>query len=143
VKVHPGDSYGQIDADGKSGHAREQSQQDEEAAKEFGKGGEVGGPGRKSETGNKLSMVLKSAENFVVSVAEHNSAESEAHGEKREGLQPIEVAHAVPPGERRIDYSSGTEEGSGAVIRVCLKFSGLALRLPHFARLTAEAAVAT
>ena len=135
VEVHLGDSYGQIDADGESGHASEQSQQDEQAAKEFGERRQVGGPGRKSEAGDELSVVLESAENFMVSVAEHDSAEGEAHDEKREGLQAIEVAHAVPPSERRIDYSSGTEDGSGGEVRL---FAGLAVGMRRFARRTVE-----
>ena len=117
VEVDLGDGYGQIDADGKSSHAGEQAQQDEQAAKEFSEGREVGGPGRESEAGDELSVVLQSAENFVVSVIDYDGAKSEAHHEERERLQAVEVAHVVPPVERRIDYSSGTEEGSRLSLR--------------------------
>jgi len=117
VEVDLGDGYGQIDADGASSHASEQAQQDEQAANEFGEGGEVGGPGRESEAGDELSVVLQSAENFVVSVIDYDGAKSEAHHEERERLQAVEVAHVVPPVERRIDYSSGTEEGSRLSLR--------------------------
>ena len=82
VEVHLGDGDGEIDADGKSSHAREQAQQDEQAAKEFSEGRKIGGPGRESEAGDELSMVLQSAENFVVSVTGHDGAESEAHNEE-------------------------------------------------------------
>jgi hypothetical protein len=37
----------------------------------------------------------------VVSVVEHDSAQGEAHDEQREGLQAVEVAHVVPPREKR------------------------------------------
>lgn len=61
---------------------------------------------------DELSVVLKSAENFVIAVAEDDCAEGEAQDEEREGLQAVEIAQGVPPGERKIDYSSGAEEGS-------------------------------
>jgi hypothetical protein len=112
VEVNFGDGDGQIDADGESGCASEQAQEDEDAAKEFRKGREVASPGGESEAVDELGMVLKPAENLVVAVAEDDGAEGEAHDEEREGLQAVEIAHEVPPGERKIDYSSGTEEGS-------------------------------
>ncbi len=101
VEVHLGDGDGHIDADGKSSHASEQAQQDEQAANEFGEGGEVGGPGRESEAGDQLSMVVESAEDFVVSVADHDGAEGEAHDEERERLQAVEVAQSSSSGERK------------------------------------------
>jgi len=42
-------------------------------------------------------VVVKSAENLVVPMDEHDRAQGEAHHQKREGLQAIEVAHVVPP----------------------------------------------
>ena len=79
VDVDFGDGDAKVYADGKGGNASEQAQQDEQAAKEFGEGGEVGGPSREPEAGDKLSMVVKSAENLVVSVVEHDGAQGEAH----------------------------------------------------------------
>jgi hypothetical protein len=60
-------------------------------------------------------MVVESAEDFVISVADHDGAEGEAHDEEREGLQAVEVAQTRSSGERNIDYSRGTEEGSRVV----------------------------
>jgi hypothetical protein len=37
----------------------------------------------------------------VISVADHDCAEGEAHDEEREGLQAVEVAQADPPGKER------------------------------------------
>jgi hypothetical protein len=37
----------------------------------------------------------------VVTVDEHNRAQGDAHHQKRKGLQAIEVAHVVPPAERK------------------------------------------
>lgn len=95
VDVDFGDGDAKVYADGKGGNASEQAQQDEQASKEFGEGGEVGGPGGEPEAGHKLSMVVKSAENLVVSVVEHDGAQGEAHDEECEGLQAVEVAQVV------------------------------------------------
>ncbi len=108
VEVHLGDGDGHIDADGQSCNASEQAQHNKKAAEELGEGGKVGGPARESEAGDELGVVVKSAENLVVSVDDHDSAKGEAHNEERERLQAIEVAQLVPPTERGIDYSSGT-----------------------------------
>ncbi len=106
-----------IYTDGKGGNASEQAQQDEQASKEFGEGGEVGGPGGEPEAGDKLSMVVKSAENLVVSVVEHDGAQGEAHDKECEGLQAVEVAQVVPPAERkhRLQQRGGGRKGRGRV----------------------------
>ena len=92
VEVHLGDSDGKVDADGECRATSEQSDEHKQAAEELGKRGEIPGPRRQSEAGDELGMVVKSAENFVVSVIEHDGAQGEAHDEEREGLQAIEVA---------------------------------------------------
>jgi len=97
VDVIFGDGDGEIDADSECRDAGEEAEQDEQGAKEFGEGGDVGGPGGETEAGNKLGVVVESAENFVVSVEEHDEAQGEAHDEEGEGLQAVEVAHVVPP----------------------------------------------
>ncbi len=97
----------------KGGNASEQAQQDEQASKEFGEGGEVGGPGREPEAGHKLSMVVKSAEDLVVSVVEHDGAQGEAHDEECEGLQAVEVAQVVPPSIRRKESRLQQRGGGG------------------------------
>jgi hypothetical protein len=101
VNVEFGDGDGQIDADSEGCDASEEAEQDEEASKEFGEGGNVGGPGGEPEAGDKLSVVVESAENFVVSMDEHDGAQGEAHDEECEGLQSVEVAQVFPPAERR------------------------------------------
>jgi hypothetical protein len=47
---------------------------------------------------------VKSAEDLVVTVDQHDGAQGEAHDEEREGLQAVEKAHVIPPAERRIAY---------------------------------------
>jgi len=101
VDMHLGYGHGKIDADGKSSYASEKAQQDEQPAKEFGERREIRGPGGESEAGDELGMVVKSAENLLVPVVEHDSAQGKAHEEKSEGLQAIEVAQGVPPAERK------------------------------------------
>ena len=105
MEVYFCDSHRQIDADGKSGAAGEQPEEHEEAAKELGKGGEIGHPGRESKAGDELNVVVKSTEDFLISVGDHHGAEGQAHDEQSERLQAIEVAQMVPPAERGIDYS--------------------------------------
>ena len=105
MEVYFCDSHRQIDADGKSGAAGEQPEEHEEAAKELGKGGEIRHPGRESKAGDDLNVVVKSTEDLLISVSDHHGAEGQAHDEKSERLQAIEVAQMVPPAERGIDYS--------------------------------------
>ena len=97
VEVNFGNGDGQIDANGKGSRASEQPEQNEQAAKELGKGREVSRPGWKPEAGHELSVVMKAAEDLLISVADHDSAKGEAHDEKREGLQAIQVAQRSLP----------------------------------------------
>jgi hypothetical protein len=97
VEVNFGDSDRQIDANGKGSCASKQPEQYEQAAKKLGKGREIGSPGWKSKAGHELSVVMKAAENLLISVAYHDSAKGEAHDEKREGLQAIKVAQRTLP----------------------------------------------
>ena len=51
--------------------------------------------------GDHFHVVVKSAENLVVAVDQHDGAEGKAHNEERERLQTIEKAHVIPPAEER------------------------------------------
>jgi hypothetical protein len=97
VKVNFRYGYGQIDANGECSCASKQAEQNEQAAKELGKGREVSSPCGKPEAGHELSVVMKAAENLLISVADHDSAKGEAHDEKRERLQAIQVAQRSLP----------------------------------------------
>ena len=107
VEVHLGDGYAQVDADREGSEASEQAQQHEEATQELGKGREIGSPGGQSKAGDQLRMVVKTTEDFGVSVADHDGAQSQAHDEECERLQAIEIAQVVPPGEKQ--HSTGVE----------------------------------
>jgi hypothetical protein len=108
MEVDLGDGDGQIDANGKSREAGEQADQHEDAAKKFGKGGKVCGPAGESKTGDELNVVLKAAENFMVSVANHDGAQGKAHDKESQGLQAIKVAQ-VASGERTNRLQQGSE----------------------------------
>ena len=90
-----GDGDAEVDADGQGGGAGEQTYEHEQAAEEFRESGEISAPSGKSEAGDKLNVVMKPAKNLVISVSHHHRAEGEAHDEKCEGLQAIEVAQEV------------------------------------------------
>lgn len=79
VQVHLGDSDGQIDADSKARRAGEQAQQHEQTAEELGEGGEISHPARQTEAGDQLNMVVKSAENLVISMGDDHGTEDQAH----------------------------------------------------------------
>jgi hypothetical protein len=112
VEMHFGDGDRQIDADSKGRKASKQADQNEQAPKKFGEGREISAPCWQAEAGDELSMMMKAAENLLVSVADHDCAKDETHDQKRERLQTIKIAQEIPPGERRIDYSRESLEGS-------------------------------
>jgi hypothetical protein len=103
VKVNFGDGDGQIDADGKSSCSSEQAKENEQAAKEFGKGGEVGCPPGQAKARDELNVVVEPSENLLISVTDHDSAKSKAHDEERKRLQTIEVAQVFLRQKRKTD----------------------------------------
>lgn len=82
--------------------------------KNSGKCRKVGAPGGKSEAGDELRVVVKSAENFVISVADHDGAQGETHYEKSERLQAIEVAQGVSSGQRTHRLQQRSDGGKHA-----------------------------
>lgn len=108
VPMHFPDGHDHVDADGESGEAGEESGQDEQSAKEFGEGGQVGGPCGESQAGDELGVMMESAKDFVIAMDDHNGPQGQTHEQQSERLQTIKVAHEVPPGEneRNIDYSN-------------------------------------
>jgi len=92
VQVHFPDRNHQIDADGECRRPGEESNQNEQASKKFGKGGQVSGPTGQSQAGYELYVVMEPSEDFVIAVSDHDGAQREAHGEESEWLQTIEVA---------------------------------------------------
>jgi len=79
VPVNFCDGDRHIDADSEGGGAGEEADQQEQSAEEFREGGEIAGPGGQTKAMNELGVVLQAAEHFVVSVADHDGAQSEAH----------------------------------------------------------------
>ena len=103
VQVHFPDRNHQIDADGECRSSGEESDQNEQSANKFGKGGQVGGPARQSQAGDKLHVVMEPSEDLVISVSDHDGTQREAHGEESEWLQTIEVAQGFLRKEE-LDY---------------------------------------
>ena len=79
VKMYLGNGDCHVDADGKRCHASEQADQDQQPAEEFGEGRKVSAPGRETETGHKLDVMVKSAKYFLITVDNKDRAEHKAH----------------------------------------------------------------
>jgi hypothetical protein len=77
VEVYFGDGDGHIDADGESRHTGEQAEKDEQAAEEFREGGKIRGPARESEAGDEIGVVVKSAKDLIVSMADDDGPKSD------------------------------------------------------------------
>ena len=101
MEVHLGNGDGHVNADGKSSGAGKQADQHEQAAKKFGEGGEICGPAGQSEAGNELNVVVKSSENFLVPVADHDGAQGKTHDQQSQGLQAIKVAQVIASGRTK------------------------------------------
>jgi hypothetical protein len=92
-----GDGNRYINRDGQCRHARKQTEKNKDAAEKFGERGEVSRPSWQSETRYELNVMMKTAEDLLISVADHDRAQGEAHDKQREGLQAIGVAQDFPP----------------------------------------------
>ena len=112
VEVNFGDGDGKVDADGESGGAGEETDENKDAAEEFGEGRKIGAPAGEAEAGDELNVVVKSAENFMVAMSGHNGAQSKAHNEESKRLQAIEVTQVIfLRRKKRINYSRVISEG--------------------------------
>ena len=118
VEVHLGDGDGKIDADSESSDSCEQADEHENTAKEFGKCGEISGPAGKTKAGDELNVMMKSTENFEISVASHHGAEGQTHYQKGEGLQAIKVAQVISSGRRihRLQEERGRGKRSQLIV---------------------------
>jgi hypothetical protein len=110
VEVHFGNGDGEIDADGEGGDAREEAEQNEQSAEELSESGEISRPAWESEAGDEVSVVVKSAENLVVTVNEHDGTQGETHDKECERLQAIEVAHRGSSEEKQITAARRSRE---------------------------------
>jgi hypothetical protein len=108
------DSDAHINANGESSYTGKQAKHHEQAAEEFGEGGEVRAPGGQAKAADQLNMVVQSAENLVVTIVNHDRAQSQAHDEKSERLQTIQEAQASSSGKRqhRLQHSEERREAS-------------------------------
>ena len=74
MEVNLGDGDAQIEADCGAGDASEEADKDEDPSEKFGEGGEIGRPGGKPQADDELDVMVQAAENFLISVAEHDGA---------------------------------------------------------------------
>ncbi len=106
VNMHFRDGNGHVDENGESGSTGEKTDENQQASEELCKRREICGPARQAETRHKLNVVMKSAENFVITVDSHNYTQRKAHHEQGKRLQTIEVAQVIPPCENNLAYST-------------------------------------
>jgi len=86
VKMDLSDGNSHVDKEANGCDASEQSYQHEQSAKEFGEGREIGAPGRETEAGYELNVMVKSAKDFVITVGDEYGPQCEAHDEEGERL---------------------------------------------------------
>lgn len=101
VNMHFGDSGGHVDANRECRGAGEETDKNQQTSEELCKRREICRPAGQAETLHKLNMVMKSAENFVITVDDKNNAQGQAHNKKGKRLQTIEVAQVFPPCEKQ------------------------------------------
>src|SRR5215469_2734984 len=109
-----------VDEDGQRRPTREQSQQDQNAAEKFCQRRRNGEESRQTQALHAMPVLHKSAaEDFVITVADHDGAQHDPQHQQGNRLQTIEVAQARPPKEfknirsecRRNQRESRTKNG--------------------------------
>lgn len=88
------DGDGEVDADGERRGTREEPHQDEQTPDKLGAKGQIAHPCGNAEAADKLGEMMQAARDFVISVSDHDDAESQSHDEKSKRLQTIEIAQA-------------------------------------------------
>ena len=83
--------YQHVDCDKKCGEASEETEDEKNAAYEFGVGRDVSEPIGEAEGRDVVCIVMQSAEwqDFLISVDRHRNAEDETHEKRAGGLQAI------------------------------------------------------
>jgi hypothetical protein len=98
VQMHFPDGDAEIDADSEGSGAGEESDDEQQPAEELCECRDIAQPRGKSHAADGMSEAMQSAENLVITVRGHDSAEHHTHHEKSQRLQTIEVAQIVLPG---------------------------------------------
>lgn len=95
VQVRFPDGDAEVNADHEGGDASEESPQDQDSAEKLGEGGNICQPRGDAEAGHPLRGVMESSKYFVIAVRSHDGTQSDAHDEKGERLQAIEIAQGI------------------------------------------------
>src|SRR5580658_2457653 len=93
------DGHTHLDQECQREKTRKQAENDGDAAEEFRASGKIGHPARKSKRADHVGMVMKTAENFGVSMSDHDRSKNEAQHQQGEGLQFIERIHGCLRGK--------------------------------------------
>src|SRR5690242_13955749 len=105
------DRYSQVDADRECSGTSEESSNDQQSSDQFCEGRHIAKPRRESHSPDHVGEVLQATKNFVIAVSSHNDAQREAHYQKCERLQAIEITQTDPPsGRDRLTQQFGPAE---------------------------------
>ena len=86
VPVNFPNGDGQVDADGQRRGTGEEPDQDQQASDELGAKGYIAEPSGDAEIADELGEMMQAAGDFVISMRDHNDANSQAHDKKGERL---------------------------------------------------------
>jgi hypothetical protein len=95
VPMHLPYGHTEIDADGESSTTSEKPSQNEQSSKKLGHHRDISQTSGKAHAANHVHKIVHVFEDFLITVRDHNDAKDQAHDEKSERLQAIEVAQSV------------------------------------------------
>src|SRR5258706_15609260 len=107
------DDDGHFDQEGQRDIASEQTKNDRDSAKEFRSGGKISHPSRDAQRADELLMSMEPAEDFFVSVRDHDRSKHQTHDQECERLHAIERIQKTPPSiGKELRYQKTRSQGS-------------------------------
>jgi hypothetical protein len=105
VAVHHCDSEQHVDSDHKRDEMGEQAEDEQDAAYELGKGGDIAEPVREAERSDEVSVVLERAvrDDLRVAMKDHRGAENETQEERTKGLQAVQPLDHVSSVDAKVE----------------------------------------
>src|SRR5262249_26597014 len=94
VKMHLPDSYRQVERNSKGGRTRKESRQNQQAAQQLRKGGNITEPSRQAHAGDGVNGLIQPSKNLLIAVYHHNAPQRQPNYQQAKGLQPIQIAQA-------------------------------------------------
>src|SRR5579871_5597768 len=89
--MHFPDGDQEVDADGKSGGASEESGEDHDRAQNLHDGRDVSEPAGKSQTGDEMREVVQAAEKLWRAMRQHHDSQYQAHDREGQRLKAVEI----------------------------------------------------